>query len=1193
MTKKKTSPNQPKLKSAVSGTPADGTPADGTPAGEMPTDSGESEKDGKTVPSSKTTVSNKKPPASTQSKNLATSKSTANKTNTSTSGSNKRKNSTEETNPLNHPARPVTKDGSLDTTKLRKSSRIPKSCYQCYKRKVKCNFEIPCNVCIARNRAHLCTREPIMVDGLLVNADQNEIKYLKETEVLKSKIKELENTIIQLKAKVKQQPNSGKNNINSGMEHNALKRAKLNNDSGLSINLTLRTDNTSIQKENSKIENPNSIPSRKDATESSDAAEKDNDGDCDDDDGDDDDDDEDDDDDDDDDEEGGDTAKKSKVNETSDSDTWEAYSDTVSLLSKSLASGWNSRDSQLDFNTEDWLKLDSANKQKLFSSKTDETANIWHYWLNYILKIGKRESDLLIHEALKVNFLHNVIIPEKFLEEYNKFWELDIPLNKRHITTQFVLSRVKYSWLGLWYLLLCIGIYFSGPDLQGKLGFSDDDFDKLPRALFSSGFECLYRSRFMTHPSTMCLQFIFMFKLLLRGFGGFNLLKCMLSISYVLCKELKMNKPFKKAKKIMDFKSALMSEDDKIPAGGTKSKFEYRSRSRRTSNKTTTESEDELENMVFCEKYLDEEIQLRYKLWYSLVQSDWLENMGYDYFITPTSFTTPLPNRWIKENEEINWNNYYQLFCIKVSKIKRLFYSRDLEPDEEMGIQSRSATNASNKASADVKDNSKQILNSLNEADLELRILQIEIEKDYESYIDKKYNNDEDYKLVIDFTKFLINSILANERLEVNRRMSFFMNDKEWKSTCYNTCFECAKRIITDFASEEIPFQFKKPIVVTENAVSAAVFLLVDCMLNKTIVRYQREIIELVKKISPILASYKTINRPALRGLYIIQRLIDLLVGNKNNELSEKLRKFIGNTNKRKTKHTSKSKFGSNSLKQTVLQHSAEQISQFDQKIQQQSSIYSQKGYNNNSSGMNMNNISNINHMNYRNSSPFPNESIYRESNGYSYNQNQPIDSPNMMLRINQTMPLRPVPLTRSVSSPGYGDVPSFQANGSHNEFGNQNQDSRLNNNNIINRYNLQNQNYQSGQSNFSASHDNRVLSTEQMVTSNTSAKSYSKQESDDGIGAFGMSRMASTNGDSENPRGSNSGEDSPSSSSSSMPLTNATYRSLQRFNRQQLQSENNNGTNLHDMIFNILGDNGWKEFLDTIDELKMDTDYI
>ncbi|GMG19077.1 unnamed protein product [[Candida] boidinii] len=113
------------------------------------------------------------------------------------------------------------------------------------------------------------------------------------------------------------------------------------------------------------------------------------------------------------------------------------------------------------------------------------------------------------------------------------------------------------------------------------------------------------------------------------------------------------------------------------------------------------------------------------------------------------------------------------------------------------------------------------------------------------------------------------------------------------------------------------------------------------------------------------------------------------------------------------------------------------------------------------------------------------------------------------------------------------------------------------------------------------------------MVTSNTSAKSYSKQESDDGIGAFGMSRMASTNGDSENPRGSNSGEDSPSSSSSSMPLTNATYRSLQRFNRQQLQSENNNGTNLHDMIFNILGDNGWKEFLDTIDELKMDTDYI
>ncbi|GME73724.1 unnamed protein product [[Candida] boidinii] len=379
-------------------------------------------------------------------------------------------------------------------------------------------------------------------------------------------------------------------------------------------------------------------------------------------------------------------------------------------------------------------------------------------------------------------------------------------------------------------------------------------------------------------------------------------------------------------------------------------------------------------------------------------------------------------------------------------------------------------------------------------------------------------------------------------------------------------------------------------------------------MLNKTIVRYQREIIQLVKKISPILASYKTINRPALRGLYIIQRLIDLLVGNKNNELFEKLRKFIGNTNKRKTKHTNKTKFGSNSLKQTVLQHSAEQISQFDQKTQQQSSSYPHQIYNNNnnnnpnnfnnnSSGMNMNNISGINRMSYRNNSTFPNGSNYQESNPYSYNHNQPMDSPNMMLRINQTMPLRPVPLTRSVSSPGYADIPSFQSHGTQHEFGNQNQDSRMNNSSIINSYNLnntiQNQDYQPGQSNFPASLDNRVLTTEQMVRSNTSTERYTEQEGENGIGGFGMSRINSTNGDSENARGSNSGEDSPSSTSSSMALTNATYRSLQRFNRQQLESENNNGTNLHDMIFNILGDNGWKEFLDTIDELKMDTDYI
>ncbi|GME88281.1 unnamed protein product [[Candida] boidinii] len=225
MTKKKTSSNQSKVKPVESI----------TAAADVHTDSGESEKDEKTVTSTKTAVSNKKSTAATSSKNTSTPKSTTNKTTTSTSGSNKRKNSTEEANVLNHPARPVTKDGSLDTTKLRKSSRIPKSCYQCYKRKVKCNFEIPCNVCIARNRAHLCTREPIMVDGLLVNADQNEIKYLKETEVLRSKIKELENTIIQLKTKVKKQSNNGKKNNNSDMDitGSALKKAKLNKDSDI------------------------------------------------------------------------------------------------------------------------------------------------------------------------------------------------------------------------------------------------------------------------------------------------------------------------------------------------------------------------------------------------------------------------------------------------------------------------------------------------------------------------------------------------------------------------------------------------------------------------------------------------------------------------------------------------------------------------------------------------------------------------------------------------------------------------------------------------------------------------------------------------------------------------------------------------------------------------------------------------
>jgi Fungal Zn(2)-Cys(6) binuclear cluster domain len=48
-------------------------------------------------------------------------------------------------------SRPITK------TRPIKKLRVPKACYPCYRRKVKCDRNSPCSLCVKRGYAHLCT----------------------------------------------------------------------------------------------------------------------------------------------------------------------------------------------------------------------------------------------------------------------------------------------------------------------------------------------------------------------------------------------------------------------------------------------------------------------------------------------------------------------------------------------------------------------------------------------------------------------------------------------------------------------------------------------------------------------------------------------------------------------------------------------------------------------------------------------------------------------------------------------------------------------------------------------------------------------------------------------------------------------------------------------------------------------------
>ncbi|EGV60141.1 hypothetical protein CANTEDRAFT_136642 [Yamadazyma tenuis ATCC 10573] len=89
----------------------------------------------------------------------------------------------------------------METVRITK--RVPKSCEDCYRRRVKCNKQIPCDVCLRRGTQDTCRREKVMVNGRVFNETSTEYtKALelknrllqKENNYLKAKMEELQNT---------------------------------------------------------------------------------------------------------------------------------------------------------------------------------------------------------------------------------------------------------------------------------------------------------------------------------------------------------------------------------------------------------------------------------------------------------------------------------------------------------------------------------------------------------------------------------------------------------------------------------------------------------------------------------------------------------------------------------------------------------------------------------------------------------------------------------------------------------------------------------------------------------------------------------------------------------------------------------------------------------------------------------------
>ena len=76
--------------------------------------------------------------------------------------------------------------------KIRKTQRRPRSCYECYRRRIKCNKKIPCDQCILRDIGDRCHREKVEVNGIIYNdkGKNDELSQLRsENEELKSSLR--------------------------------------------------------------------------------------------------------------------------------------------------------------------------------------------------------------------------------------------------------------------------------------------------------------------------------------------------------------------------------------------------------------------------------------------------------------------------------------------------------------------------------------------------------------------------------------------------------------------------------------------------------------------------------------------------------------------------------------------------------------------------------------------------------------------------------------------------------------------------------------------------------------------------------------------------------------------------------------------------------------------------------------------
>ncbi|KAH3661491.1 hypothetical protein OGAPHI_006338 [Ogataea philodendri] len=240
------------------------------------------------------------------------------------------------------------------------------------------------------------------------------------------------------------------------------------------------------------------------------------------------------------------------------------------------------------------------------------------------------------------------------------------------------------------------------------------------------------------------------------------------------------------------------------------------------------------------DKLTENDDQLKIRCWWSLVITDWYDSDFRTSMIMVDSFTTPLPNRWIAP-KLINEQNMYQIMGCRVSTIKKRYYFAPRLSAQHLRI-----------AESELLDLEKQTI-----ADL--------------SYASSSFT--------ATYSRFLAEYLFLYERLTIYCRMCEFCPKHEWLASYYAKCVSCATDILLTYTSDETPAMYRKPWFMPDVAVSAALFLLVDLASNKDTQLNKPQVLGLAEKLLVVLRSYRQTIRPALRGAYIVEKLMHVSFG--------------------------------------------------------------------------------------------------------------------------------------------------------------------------------------------------------------------------------------------------------------------------------------------------------------------------